>query len=108
MTHQHADHTATDPQDPHGTDHSVHADVFRSLFWRNLILAVPVIATSGMVGGWFGYDLPVTAWVPPLIGTAIFVYGGWPFLTMAREEWKRTVAASPRGAMVPVWGPASP
>ncbi len=64
--------------------------MFHRLFWRNLILPVPVIATSGMVERWLGYDLPGTAWIPPLIGTAIFVYGvratvrrraccgGWP------------------------------
>lgn len=82
MAQQHADHTANDVHDvhegheAHGTDHSGHAEMFRRLFWRNLILAVPVIATSGMVEGWLGYDLPGTAWIPPLIGTAIFVYGG--------------------------------
>jgi len=63
--------------------------MFRRLFWRSLILAVPVIATSGMVEGWFGYDLPGTAWIPPLVGTALFVYGGRPFLTMARDELRQ-------------------
>lgn len=101
MTHQHADHTATGAHDAHdaqeahgghehhGTDHSGHAEMFRRLFWWNLILAVPVIATSGMVEGWLGYDLPGTAWIPPLIGTAIFVYGGRPFLSMARDELRQ-------------------
>jgi Cu2+-exporting ATPase len=86
---EHSSATATDTppkHEHHGTDHAGHAQMFRRLFWRNLILAVPVIATSGMVEGWFGYDLPGTAWIPPLIGTLIFLYGGWPFLTMAREE----------------------
>ncbi len=73
----------------HGTDHSGHAEMFRRLFWWNLILAVPVIATSGMVEGWLGYDLPGTAWIPPLIGTVIFIYGGRPFLTMAGDELRQ-------------------
>lgn len=73
----------------HGTDHSGHAEMFRRLFWWNLILALPVIATSAMVEGWFGYDLPGSAWIPPLIGTAIFVWGGWPFLSMARDELRQ-------------------
>jgi len=98
MTHQHAEHAATDTHDAHeghadheshGTDHSGHAEMFRRLFWRSLILAVPVIATSGMVEGWFGYDLPGTAWIPPLVGTTLFVYGGRPFLTMARDELRQ-------------------
>ena len=104
MAHEHSHDTATDTtthtatdsatetradHDHHGTDHSGHAEMFRRLFWWNLILAVPVIATSGMVEGWLGYDLPGTSWIPPLIGTAIFVYGGWPFLTMARDELRQ-------------------
>ncbi|MFW2513273.1 heavy metal translocating P-type ATPase [Demequina sp. SO4-13] len=64
--------------------------MFRRLFWWNLVLAVPVIATSQMVEDWFNYDLPGTAWVPPLLGTAIFAWGGWPFLSMAwRDEITR-------------------
>lgn len=39
-----------------------------------------------MVEGWFGYNLPGSAWIAPLIGTAIFVRGGRPFLTMAKDE----------------------
>ncbi|MFW7413505.1 heavy metal translocating P-type ATPase [Demequina sp. SO4-18] len=74
----------------HGTDHSGHADMFRRLFWWNLIIAIPVIATSRMVEDWFNYDLPGTAWIPPLLGTVIFVWGGWPFLSMAwRDEITR-------------------
>ncbi len=73
----------------HGTDHSGHSEMFRRLFWWNLMLAVPVIATSGMVEGWLGYDLPGTSWIPPLIGTVIFVYGGRPFLTMAKDELRQ-------------------
>ncbi|BDZ60395.1 hypothetical protein GCM10025873_01860 [Demequina sediminis] len=74
----------------HGTDHSGHADLFRRLFWWNLILAVPVIATSGMVEHWLGYDLPGTAWIPPVLGTVIYLWGGSPFLTMAwRDELTR-------------------
>lgn len=70
----------------HSGDHSGHAEMFRHLFWWNLLLAIPVIATSEMVEGWFGYNLPGSAWIAPLIGTAIFVWGGRPFLTMARDE----------------------
>lgn len=70
----------------HGTDHSGHAEMFRRRFWWNLWLAVPVIATSEMVEGWFGYDLPGSVWIGPIIGTAIFFWGGRPFLTMAKDE----------------------
>ncbi|WP_084130218.1 heavy metal translocating P-type ATPase [Demequina sp. NBRC 110055] len=80
----------------HGTDHSGHAAMFRRLFWWNLILAIPVIATSHMVEEWFGYDLPGTAWIPPLIGTVIFAWGGWPFLSMA---WRDEITVRKPGMM---------
>ncbi|MDN4471876.1 heavy metal translocating P-type ATPase [Demequina zhanjiangensis] len=69
------------------TDHSGHAEMFRRYFWGNLILAVPVIAFSTTVEGWFGYDLPLSGWIPPILGTVIFAWGGRPFLSMAwRDE----------------------
>jgi cation transport ATPase len=34
-----------------------------------------------------GYTLPAgTGWVSPVLGTVVFVYGGWPFLTGAVSE----------------------
>ncbi|WP_062386114.1 heavy metal translocating P-type ATPase [Demequina iriomotensis] len=80
----------------HGTDHSGHAMLFKRLFWWNLLLAVPVIATSEMVEGWLGYDLPGSAWIPPVLGTVIYVWGGWPFLSMA---WRDEITARKPGMM---------
>ena len=62
--------------------------MFRDRFWVSLALSVPVVATSDMVMEWFGYrlDLPGVAWVAPVLGTVIFLYGGWPFLTGAVAE----------------------
>jgi Cu2+-exporting ATPase len=68
------------------TDHTDHADMFRRLFWITLVLAVPVIAVSSSVEGWFGYDLPGSDWVPPTLGILVFAVGGRPFLTMAKDE----------------------
>ncbi|MDN4481213.1 heavy metal translocating P-type ATPase [Demequina muriae] len=98
MEHQqHAQHTAHQQhQQHHGTDHSGHADMFRRLFWWNLVIAVPVIATSQMVEHWFGYDLPGTVWIPPLLGSVIFVWGGWPFLSMA---WRDEITSRRPGMM---------
>ncbi|WP_430868401.1 heavy metal translocating P-type ATPase [Demequina aurantiaca] len=79
-------HGKGDAHAGHGTDHAGHAEMFRRLFWWNLLLAVPVIATSEMVEGWFGYDLPGSAWIAPVVGSVIFFWGGRPFLTMAKDE----------------------
>ncbi|MEU2205371.1 heavy metal translocating P-type ATPase [Microbacterium oleivorans] len=70
----------------HGADHVAR---FRRLFWINLILAVPVVAFSGMFSMLIGYPLPDTAWVgwiSPVLGTVMYVWGGSPFLTGAVSE----------------------
>lgn len=71
--------------------HAHHAEMFRRLFWWNLLLAVPVLITSDQIQQWFGYTLGAgwVAWVPPLIGTVIFVWGGRPFLTGGWSEIKQ-------------------
>jgi Cu2+-exporting ATPase len=68
--------------------HGTHIARFRRLFWWSLGLTVPVVATSEMVMGWFGYELdfPGIGWVGPVLGTVIFAWGGRPFLSGAVEE----------------------
>jgi P-type Cu2+ transporter len=76
----HADHGG------HG-GHGDHVAEFRHLFWWNLLLAGPVIWFSEMFSDLLGYTLPSgTAWVSPVFGTVIFLYGGRPFLTGAYHE----------------------
>jgi Cu2+-exporting ATPase len=52
-------------------------------------MALPVVAFSPMFADLLGYNLPSgTAWISPVLGTIVFVYGGWPFLTGAWSELK--------------------
>ncbi|MEU4379249.1 copper-translocating P-type ATPase [Micromonospora echinofusca] len=62
--------------------------MFRRKFWLSLALTVPIVLTSEMVMDWFGYRLefPGVAWVGPVLGTVVFLYGGWPFLLGAVRE----------------------
>ena len=66
-----------------GGGHGDHADMFRIAFWRNLILAIPVLVFSDQIQEWFNYDLsfPGSQWIAPVLGTVIYFYGGRPFLT---------------------------
>lgn len=69
--------------------HGDHVGRFRRLFWINLILAVPVVAFSGMFSMLLGYELPDAAWagwVSPVLGTVMYVWGGSPFLVGAVSE----------------------
>ena len=70
----------------HGADHVAR---FRRLFWINLALAVPAVAFSGMFAMVLGYTLPDAPWVPwisPVLGTVMYFWGGWPFLSGAMSE----------------------
>ncbi|WP_241740234.1 heavy metal translocating P-type ATPase [Microbacterium invictum] len=69
--------------------HGDHVGQFRRLFWIMLILAIPVVAFSGMFSMLLGYPLPDAAWVgwiSPVLGTVMYVWGGAPFLTGAVSE----------------------
>ncbi|MCL7457342.1 copper-translocating P-type ATPase [Micromonospora sp. MSM11] len=76
----------------HGGGHDKHAghdpEMFRRKFWLSLALTVPIVLTSEMVMDWFGYRLefPGVTWVGPVLGTVVFLYGGWPFLLGAVRE----------------------
>jgi Cu2+-exporting ATPase len=77
----HDDHAA------HHGGHGDHAEQFRRLFWRNLLLAIPVVIFSQMFSDLLGYGLPSgTAWISPVFGVVVFLYGGRPFLTGAYDE----------------------
>jgi Cu2+-exporting ATPase len=67
--------------------HGDHVGQFRRLFWINLVIAVPVVAFSPMFAMIFGYEVPGWArFIAPVLGTVMYVWGGWPFLTGAVSE----------------------
>lgn len=84
----HGGHGGHGGHDGHG-DHAAHAQIYRDRFWITLILTIPLVLLSEMIQDWFGYsvpDFPGDALVPPVLGTVVFVYGGWPFLAGAADE----------------------
>jgi Cu2+-exporting ATPase len=63
--------------------------MFRDRFWLTLALTAPVVFYSDMFQRILGYtapSFPGSDWVSPTLGTIIFFYGGWPFLTGALSE----------------------
>jgi P-type Cu2+ transporter len=70
-------------------DHGDHAAMFRERFWLTLLLTVPVVYYSEHLRHWFGYgvwEFPGHEWLSPVLGSVIFFYGGWPFLTGGLSE----------------------
>ncbi|GAB3144052.1 heavy metal translocating P-type ATPase [Micromonospora sonneratiae] len=72
--------------------HDKHAghdpEIFRRKFWLSLALTVPIVVTSHMIMDWFGYslDFPGIGLIGPVLGTVVFLYGGWPFLVGGVRE----------------------
>jgi len=63
--------------------------MFRDKFWLSLILTVPVVIWAAHIQMIFGYtapEFPGSAWISPVLGTAIFLYGGLVFLKGAWRE----------------------
>jgi len=67
--------------------HGDHVAQFRRLFWINLVIAIPVVASSPMFAMILGYAVPDWALVvAPVLGTVMYAWGGWPFLSGAISE----------------------
>ena len=84
----HGGHSEHGEHAGHG-GHGDHVGQFRRLFWIMLVVAVPVIAFSGMFAMLVGYQLPDSpwiGWISPVLGTVMYVWGGKPFLTGAIGE----------------------
>lgn len=71
-----------------GMDHSMHMGNFKQKFWLSLILALPIIILSPMMGVDlpFQFTFPGSDWVVLVFATILFFYGGQPFLSGAKME----------------------
>ncbi len=87
--------------DDHGTDKhaglsaEAHAkaghrtESFQKKFWVSLVLSIPVVLYSDIVTTLFGWHaplFPLSSYVPFVLGSVIFFYGGWIFLASAWRE----------------------
>ena len=87
--HGHAGHGDQASAGNHAAGHGDHLVMFRDRFWVSLVLTMPVVVWAPMIQEWLGYtapDVPGSGWLAPVLGTVIFFYGGWPFLTGGWQE----------------------
>ena len=92
MHGEHQGHSVHDDNSGHGghDKHEGHSPaMFKQKFWLTLVLAVPVVLYSETIQKLLNFSMPTfsgSAWLPPILGTAIFLYGGLVFLKGAKNE----------------------
>jgi Cu2+-exporting ATPase len=96
MDHQHHQSEPAPDQgahEAHGASHDRHAGhsvaMFRDRFWLSLALTVPVVVLSHDIQEWFGYQVPTfpgSDYLPAILGTIVFLYGGLVFIRGAVGE----------------------
>lgn len=71
-------------------DHSMHMGNFKQKFWLSLVLALPIIFLSPMMGVDlpFQFTFPGSEWLVLVLASILFFYGGEPFLKGALNELK--------------------
>ncbi|WP_305039167.1 copper/silver-translocating P-type ATPase CopB [Enterococcus faecium] len=85
------DHSMNMDHEHGGMDHSMHMGNFKQKFWLSLILAIPIILFSPMMGMEFPFQItfPGSDWLVLILATILFIYGGQPFLSGAKMELKQ-------------------
>lgn len=98
MHEHHNHHSMNHAHEAHGTHdngHDKHAghspEMFRDRFWLSFVLTIPVVLYSHMIQEWVGFTMPEfpgSDWIPFVLGSIIFFYGGTVFLKSALGELK--------------------
>jgi Cu2+-exporting ATPase len=86
----------TPPQSSHRGGHGGHdkhaghsVGMFRDKFWLALALTIPTLIWGHMLPRALSYAPPLfpgAHLIPPVLGTVVFLYGGWPFIQGAMRE----------------------
>ena len=85
----HAGHNMSDMHSSHDRHAGHSVAMFRDKFWLSLALTIPVVFWSTDVQQWLGYaapSFPGSKFIPAILGTVVFVYGGLVFIRGAGSE----------------------
>lgn len=95
---KHADHNMSgkggdkDHKSGHGNHHAMMVADFRRRFWISLGISIPILLLSPLIQRFLGIegilDFPGDSYVLFALSTAVFFYGGYPFLKGIYNELK--------------------
>ncbi|MGB2664147.1 MAG: hypothetical protein WAK48_09100 [Candidatus Acidiferrum sp.] len=86
---QHEHQQMAEPHAGHDRHAGHSVAMFRDKFWLSFALTIPVVFWSTDVQHWLGYAAPTfpgSKFIPPILGTLVFVYGGVVFIRGAWVE----------------------
>jgi Cu2+-exporting ATPase len=90
MNHKHSQHGHQKGGSGHQSHHAHMVADFRRRFWVSVILTVPILALSPLIQGLLGIReivaFPGDSYVLWLLSSAVFFYGGLPFLKGVYDE----------------------
>jgi len=88
MEQQHSEHNQHSQHAQHTHEH--HIEEFKKRFWVCLILTVPILLLSEMIQMWFGFriEIPYQKVILFILSSAVYFYGGSPFLKGSIKEIK--------------------
>ena len=87
----HADHKSDEGHQGHDQHAGHMVEVFRDKFWWSVVLTLPTLVWSPMIQQWLGFralTFPGSRYIPAVVGTILFFYGGMVFLQGAVGEIK--------------------
>ena len=76
----HAGHKMSDIQATHDRHAGHSSAMFRNKFWLSFALTIPVAFWTTDVQHWLGYTAPPfpgSKFIPPILGTVVFIHGTW-------------------------------
>lgn len=92
MDHSHHEHHHDNNEHQEHDKHAGHSvAMFKDKFWLSLLLTIPVLVYSEMIQHWLNFTSPAfpgSQYVPFVLSTVIFFYGGMVFIRSALGELK--------------------
>ena len=88
----HEDHEMPHNDQAHDRHAGHSVAMFRDKFWLSFGLTIPTVIWSPEVQHWLGFSAPAfpgSKFIPAILGTIVFLYGGVVFLRGARAELAR-------------------
>ncbi|HWO76936.1 MAG TPA: heavy metal translocating P-type ATPase [Bacillus sp. (in: firmicutes)] len=94
-SHNHTHHSHAEHKDQSHHNHHAHhghmIEDFKRRFWISLIVTIPILFLSPMIQMFLNVDwrFPYDSYILFGLASFVFFYGGWPFLTGARDELRQ-------------------